>query len=737
MWRPQARTTIQRSLPKRKPDYCLNVGITWPGLVALGVTDRLPPIPPGSFDAFVEGAAQRAGRVGDHGDSGPDHWVGGFGTGDDHVMVALYALTPEARETYSGQLTTLFHDGDAFELLSQFDGAVMIEEVDGEPVPVPKTHFGYTDGITVTPRIRCGPEPVPPDHQEPCEPWLFVLSDDADSYELPDPTGLWRNGSFGVFKMIEQDVVGFENFLQANSDQIDPELLAAKICGRWRNGVPLTLSPDTDSPDGGMTAEQLNDFEYVNSDGSGDPQGLRCPVGAHIRRVNPRGQPVQGQGTPGGSNNGHRLIRRGMPYGPVYDPSVPYDGVERGLLGYFINSYIENQYEFVLKEWVDEGSFAGRIRLNPRSKDVLIGANDSADSIFEIPREDDPPLTMTGFSRFITTKAAAYCFLPSMTALRWIAAASPDETPLRTSASSTSDASSAHEQYKAALTRVTSPEFRSASARQKQDTLWELIASSPYESLPSAAVTNSQTMRRLAKRAFLRQAFEQDADVRPPRAKAFHTFGTVAKMRFEADGEHPFTGIFETGAVGFVRASLAVGMPNYSPAAAFKFLLDGPHPSQNLLVHQSLDKQASRDFFERAPTNHTLAPDTFPNTLMLPLLRFWLSRISSPIELQRLDHLAVITNDGTEVEQACAPELVYLYGTDEVRNDPASTADFRSILAEIPAGTPLYRMYGKASPSAGKVYIGLITLESPFVASAFGDHTLAFQHAWPVTGSSS
>ena len=48
------------SSPKRKPDYCLNLGITWSGLVALGVTDRLPPVPSGSFDAFVEGAAQRA-----------------------------------------------------------------------------------------------------------------------------------------------------------------------------------------------------------------------------------------------------------------------------------------------------------------------------------------------------------------------------------------------------------------------------------------------------------------------------------------------------------------------------------------------------------------------------------------------------------------------------------------------------------------------------------------------------
>ena len=146
--------------------------------------------------------------------------------------------------------------------------------------------------------------------------------------------------------------------------------------------------------------------------------------------------------------------------------------------------------------------------------------------------------------------------------------------------------------------------------------------------------TQPQLMYQLSSRAFLRKAFVQDDDVRPPRTKAFHTHGTVATMRFVADGEHPFTGIFATGAVGFVRASLAVGMPNYSPAAALKFLLDGPHPSENLMLHQSLDKQASRDFFERAPTNHTLAPTTFPNTLMLPLLRLWLSPISHPIELQ-------------------------------------------------------------------------------------------------------
>ena len=242
-----------RSSPKRKPDYCLNVGVTWPGLVALGVNDRVPPVPPGPFDAFIEGAAKRAGRVGDHGDSGPEHWVGGFGTGNDHVMMALYASSLEARDAYSDRLMALFQHDTAFEVLWRVDGAAMTEVVNGQPMHVPKTHFGYTDGITTTPRIKGGPEPVSPDHQEPCEPWLFVLSDDADNYHLPSPPALWRNGSFGVFKMIEQDVVGFENFLQSNKDRIDPELLAAKICGRWRNGVPLALSPDTDSPPGGLT----------------------------------------------------------------------------------------------------------------------------------------------------------------------------------------------------------------------------------------------------------------------------------------------------------------------------------------------------------------------------------------------------------------------------------------------------------------------------------------------------
>jgi deferrochelatase/peroxidase EfeB len=410
-----------KDVPRRKPDYCLNLGITWPGLVALEIKDRVPTLSFKSFDAFIAGAAKRADLVGDTGASAPKNWVGEFGTGSDHVLVTLHAISPEALTTYGDRLTALFADGDAFREIWRADGMALMEVKDGETVPTFKVHFGYTDGISMT-TIRGGPERYPPDHQQPCEPWLFVLQDEAENYFVPEPRELGLNGSFAVFKMIETDVVGFENYLQSQRKTIDPELLAAKICGRWRNGIPLALSPETDSPPGGIAPELLNNFEYVNADGSGDPKGLRCPVGAHLRRINPRGQPVTGQGQPGGSNNTHRLIRRGMPYGPAYDPKQPDDGVKRGLLGYFINSNIENQYEFVLGHWVNDSEFAGSVRLPPKSKDPMIGTQDPAESIFVIPQANGAaPIKITGFSSFTRTKAAAYCFLPGITAIKFVA----------------------------------------------------------------------------------------------------------------------------------------------------------------------------------------------------------------------------------------------------------------------------------------------------------------------------
>jgi hypothetical protein len=62
------------------------------------------------------------------------------------------------------------------------------------------------------------------------------------------------------------------------------------------------------------------------------------------------------------------------------------------------------------------------VRLNPKSKDPMIGTQDPADSVFVIPQASGaPPINITGLTSFTTTKAAAYCFLPSVTALKFIA----------------------------------------------------------------------------------------------------------------------------------------------------------------------------------------------------------------------------------------------------------------------------------------------------------------------------
>jgi len=149
-------------VPRRKPDYCLNLGITWPGLIALEIKDRIPTLSFKSFGAFVAGAAERAKLVGDTGESAPQHWIGGFGAGSDHVLVTLHALNPEAMATYSARLSALFAEGGAFREIWRADGIALMEVRDGESVPTFKVHFGYTDGISIT-TIHGGRERYPPE----------------------------------------------------------------------------------------------------------------------------------------------------------------------------------------------------------------------------------------------------------------------------------------------------------------------------------------------------------------------------------------------------------------------------------------------------------------------------------------------------------------------------------------------------------------------------------------------
>ena len=195
---------------------------------------------------------------------------------------------------------------------------------------------------------------------------------------------------------------------------LTPDQLAAKFLGRWRNGVPLVLEPATPTP---IPDAQLNMFLYVGTAAgqqSADPYGVACPVGAHIRRGNPRDDQVAGGGT-----QQARIMRRNVPYGPAFDPKNPNDGIERGLIGYFINADFQTQFEFLMSQWMNLDGFTANQPIT--GADPILGDNDPTTSVFTIATSQTASCTVQGFDRFIVTKGSAYTFLPSITALNYLA----------------------------------------------------------------------------------------------------------------------------------------------------------------------------------------------------------------------------------------------------------------------------------------------------------------------------
>jgi hypothetical protein len=106
-----------------------------------------------------------------------------------------------------------------------------------------------------------------------------------------------------------------------------------------------------------------------------------------------------------------------MPYGAKYVPGQPDRDPERGLVGMFICASLEEQYEYIMRHWLNDGLFAGGGL--GRTKDPLTGANEATDSRFEAP--GNPRSEVTGFPAFVVTRGCAYVFLPSMRALRYLA----------------------------------------------------------------------------------------------------------------------------------------------------------------------------------------------------------------------------------------------------------------------------------------------------------------------------
>ncbi|MEA2563669.1 MAG: hypothetical protein QOH06_5173 [Acidobacteriota bacterium] len=409
-----------------KPECFVNISFTAAGLAALGVT----PAQLATFDtAFVRGATSpdTARIVGDVGESAPAQWIGGLGDGNQvHAVLNLWVDDdPSVLEAVTARLRAAFA-GCMKELSAH----------DAQALPDNQVHFGYRDSISQptvigAPARKC----EIPDDQEPVATGEFLLgyANQSSGIYSVKPAELSTNSSYAAFRILEQDVAGFETFLTeyAAKAGIDREMLAAKVCGRWRNGNPLELAPDAQGTV--LPTPELNDFTYVNKQvpAQDDTLGLKCPIGSHLRRNNPRNADVTGT-----DSAHHRIVRRAMPYGPAYDPAHP-DPVStpRGLIGYFINASLFNQFEFVSGQWNIGKAFViskpgpggqseGNTYFNISGDDVFLGVNDPASSSFTlaaIGAKGKNNTVLKGFPRLVITRGGAYCFLPSITGLRYLA----------------------------------------------------------------------------------------------------------------------------------------------------------------------------------------------------------------------------------------------------------------------------------------------------------------------------
>ncbi|MER5410177.1 Dyp-type peroxidase [Streptomyces sp. NPDC002769] len=372
----------------------LAVALSFQGLKALGVpAESLATFP----EEFQEGMAARAEYIGDVGESAPENWESPLGSKDVHLILA--GLAPDAARLQMVLLLTR-------DALRDLPGVVAIWQQDVHVGPDEKEPFGFRDGIG-QPAIEGTGIPGTNPYEEPLRAGEFITGYKDETHGIapvPQPEVLGRNGTYVAFRKLHTRVADFRQYLRDRAkDPADEELLAAKFVGRWPSGAPLSLTPDKDDPELGADPQRNNAFLYGD-----DPEGLKCPVGAHARRMNPRDAVVTGE------VRLHRMIRRGTTYGPPLPKGVlENDGADRGIMFAFVGAHLDRQFEFVQRQWVNDGKFIGA----PAEKDPLIGVND--DGGFTVPRR---PIRrrFKGLPPFVVNRGGEYCFMPGLSALRWL-----------------------------------------------------------------------------------------------------------------------------------------------------------------------------------------------------------------------------------------------------------------------------------------------------------------------------
>ena len=256
-----------------------------------------------------------------------------------------------------------------------------------------------------------------------------------------------------MIRQLEQDVNGFNTYCNDAAKRLEDrlpwpyditeEFIAAKLIGRWPDGSSLvryqyesrTRAQERGTPVNetvrARTARQAaieapvrgaptktaegvpvkatrragdNDFLF----GAEDPEALRCPFGAHIRRANPRDSFDPGSNDQIAISNRHRIMRVGR----VYQEKA---GENPGLLFMCLNGDIERQFEFIQQTWLLSPSFHGL----SCEKDPVLGDGETGACGFTIPSRQGP-IALKPMPAFITTKGGGYFFMPGKRLIEYL-----------------------------------------------------------------------------------------------------------------------------------------------------------------------------------------------------------------------------------------------------------------------------------------------------------------------------
>ena len=398
-----------------RPATRLNVALTYRGL------ERLHPHLHAftAYGDFIQGMYARARRyLGDLGDNDPDSWDEPSREGID-ALFTVYGDSDSARDGAAGALGRELSTG----------GFAVSDDQRADMLEGNREHFGFTDGfsqpalagVAETRRSRPG-EGV--QHSLARRVWdggwrdvrvgEFLLGHRDEDGVIPgEGEPLLLNGTFMVWRKLEQHVDRFERWIAAHaSDEPGARTaLKAQILGRWPDGVSLmrrsaTIPPYEVPGDGADVPHTptINDFTYRR-----DAGGLRCPLGAHVRRSNPR----DALGFRTERTRRNRIIRRGMPY-------VDDDGA-RGLVFVCFNASITRQFEQIQGHWLMSGDTFGL----GDQRDFLTAGLDPGQASERMTIQGDthePPRFITRERQFVTVRGGHYLFVPGIAALRRIAA---------------------------------------------------------------------------------------------------------------------------------------------------------------------------------------------------------------------------------------------------------------------------------------------------------------------------